>query len=115
MAEKWLGAVPFDPKVNKPIQLPHGGIATEYTATIELNGKYAVVPQIWFKSDKPVYYDRGKDQLMSIVQQYEDATGKSFPRFDTISDADKYAIQRSKSGGASKSLLTRSAEMNSKK
>jgi hypothetical protein len=52
---------------------------------------------------------------MSIVQQYEDATGKSFPRFDTISDADKYAIQRSKSGGASKSLLTRSAEMNSKK
>ena len=107
MADKWMGAVPFDPKINKPIELPAGRIATEYTATIEVGGKYLVVPQIWFKGNKPVYYDRGKDQLMSIVQQYEDATGKSFPRFDSIDAADKYAVERSKSGGASKTLLAK--------
>ena len=101
MADKWTGASPFNPKTDKPIELPGGGKATEYTATIEVDGKFVNVPQIWFQNGKPIFFDAKAGRRLDImVNRYEAATGKMFPRFNTEAEATKAARKRSTSGGA---------------
>ena len=108
MADKWTGASPFDPTKDKPIELPDGRIATEYTSTIEIDGKFVNVPQIWFLNGKPLFFDaRDNRKLDMMVASYERGTGKKFPRFDTEDEAVGAAKSRSLAGGASKSLLAK--------
>ena len=108
MSDKWTGATPFDPKKHKPIELPNGGSATEYTATIEIDGKFVNVPQIWFQGNKPLFFDSGLGRSLDImVSSYERGTGKMFPRFDTEAKASDAARKRSAVGGATRSLLVK--------
>lgn len=108
-ADKWTGPSPFDPKKDKPIQLPGGSNATEYTATIEMDGKFVNVPQIWFQNGKPMFFDAetGWRSLFTMVKSYEAGTNKLFPRFNTVAEAEAAAIERSTAGGATKSFLAK--------
>ena len=107
MGDKWTGASPFNPRTDKPIELPGGRKATEYTTTIEIDGKFVNVPQIWFQNGKPIFFDaKAGRRLDMMVERYESGTGKKFPRFNTEAEATEAARKRSASGGASKSLLT---------
>lgn len=101
---------PFDPKKHKPIELPNGGMATEYTATERSpDGKWWNIPQIWFNpAGNPTYPAR----YQNIAEAYEKKKGEQvFQRFDSQEEAVSAAQGRSDSGGGTsknsrKSLLT---------
>ena len=94
-----IGLQPFDPKVNKPIPLPGGGQATEYSATTldPTSGKFVVHPQIWFWGKEPRYL--AGEQGLGAALVYEMNGGSPFPRFDTVDQADAWARSRSDAGG----------------
>ena len=94
-----LGLQPFNPETNKPISLPGGMQATEYTTTsIDPNsGKYMIHPQIWFNGQEPKYL-QGEAGLQAALI-YEMNGGNAFPRFDTAEEADAWARNRSQGGG----------------
>ena len=101
--------IPFNPKIHKPIDLVGGRKATEYLASERSpEGGAWNIPQIWFNSDtgKPSYLSG--DKAWNEAKNYEDRTGKKFPRFKDISAAVEAAKARSRKGGASKkSLISR--------
>ena len=103
---------PFDPTKHKPIDLPGGRKATEYLASEQSpEGKAWNIPQIWFdvKTGEPKYFTG--DKAWNAAKEYEDTTGKKFPRFTNIDSAVNAARNRSAEGGASKkSLMDRSEE-----
>ena len=93
--------IPFDPEKHKAIDLPGGRQATEYTATAEAPGGGAWnIPQIWFnnKTGEPKLLTG--DAAWNASKDYEDSTGRRFPRFPSISAAEKAAAGKSKAGGA---------------
>lgn len=93
--------IPFDPKKHKAIELPGGRKATEYTSTAEAPGGGAWnIPQIWFnkKTGEPKLLTG--DAAWNASKDYEDSTGDRFPRFPSISAAEKAAAGKSKAGGA---------------
>jgi hypothetical protein len=94
-----IGLAPFNPDVNKPISLPGGSQATEYSATSldPSSGKYVVHPQIWFSGQEPRYLE-GENGLEAALI-YELNGGAAFPRFDTAAAADAWASGRSDAGG----------------
>jgi hypothetical protein len=94
-----IGLQPFNPEVNKPISLPGGRQATEYSATSldPQSGKYVVHPQIWFSGQEPKYLEGEKGLEAALV--YEMNGGTAFPRFDTVEQADAWARSRSSGGG----------------
>tara|TARA_R110000782_G_scaffold87942_1_gene170011 strand:- start:507 stop:833 length:327 start_codon:yes stop_codon:yes gene_type:complete len=97
---------PFDPKKHKPIDLPGGQRATEYLASEESpEGQAWNIPQVWFnvETGEPNFF-KG-DQAWNAAKNYEDKTGKKFPRYESISKAVEAAKDRSSSGGATKSSL----------
>ena len=100
---------PFDPEKNVGQDVfGVGEPSTEYLTTIKLeDGSAMVVPSIWWdKEGKPRFFgdlesktpDEGTVRLMA--ESYEQVTGKMFPRFENVTDADKFARARSKAGGA---------------
>jgi hypothetical protein len=94
-----MGLHPFDPKVNQPVPLPGGSVATEYTGTWQDDqGRWFVAPQIWWGPDgQPAFLgeDRGRD--MALL--YEQMGNAPFPRFNALAQADAYAAARSHGGG----------------
>ena len=90
---------PFDPTRNKPVQLPAGGQATEYSATSQApDGSWIVHPQIWWQPDgEPRYFPDA--QSLAVAMYYEQITGHKFPRFASPSEADAFASGRSQKGG----------------
>ena len=93
--------IPFDPKKHKAIELPGGRPATEFTATEEAPGGGAWnIPQIWFNSKTGEPKLLTGDAAWNAAKDYEDSSGKKFPRFTSISVAEKAAAKKSKSGGA---------------
>ena len=98
--------IPFDPKKHKPISTVGGRSATEYLASEQSpEGKAWNIPTIWFdsKTDKPKLLTG--DKAWNAAKNFEDKTGKKFPRFETIALAVEAAKARSKKGGASKKSL----------
>lgn len=73
---------------------------TEYTMTFEdPSGKFVVVPSIYMnENNKPVQFTK-ESQVFNAAMNYEQSSGKRFPRFNTPEEADKFAEKRSKSGG----------------
>ena len=93
-----LGLAPYDPKTNKPISLPGGEYATEYTATSQLpDGSWVVHPQIWWDAEGNPHWLG--EQSLEMALLYEDNTGSVMPRFETENDANKFAATRSSGGG----------------
>ena len=93
-----LGFAPYDPEANKPVDLPGGEYATEYTATSQLpDGSWVVHPQIWWDSEgNPRWLG---EQSLDMALLHEANTGSAMPRFETEADANKYAATRSSVGG----------------
>ena len=98
--------IPFDPKKHKAIDLPGGSKATEYTATAEApDGGAWNIPQIWFNSKTGEPKLLTGDAAWNAAKDYEDSSGRKFPRFTSISVAEKAAAGRSDKGGASEKAL----------
>tara|TARA_R110000787_G_scaffold84374_4_gene180889 strand:+ start:4155 stop:4502 length:348 start_codon:yes stop_codon:yes gene_type:complete len=102
-----LNLRPFDPEVDRPIDLPGGSGATEYLATSydPDTQSWIVHPQIWFdrKTGEPKYLG-GKNGLMA-TRALEIMGNPMFPRFKTVEEADIFASDRSQSGGAQQSTI----------
>jgi len=108
--------VPFNPSIHEPKDIGLGGPSTEYLVTIDSpDGQVMVVPSIWWdKEGNPTFLgdletgDIAVEDILKNVQEYEQETKQSFPRFGTagVPDnyriADRFAASRSKAGGASK-------------
>ena len=112
MAKKQVRAslIPFDSKLHKPQDLGLGGLSTEYTATVDApDGSVFLIPTIWWDSEGKPTYIKDTDKAAALALEYEKTTGKQFPRFPAgaYKEADKYAADRSKAGGASVSPLAR--------
>ena len=73
---------------------------TEYTMTVkDPSGKFVLVPSIYMnENNKPVQFKK-ESQVFNAAMNYEQSSGKRFPRFNTPEEADKFAEKRSKSGG----------------
>lgn len=100
-----LKLAPYDPKKNTPQDLGLGGVSTEYTATVDTpQGTYKTIPQVWFRPS-------GKAQLVPedlaryLAGLTERVTGRSFPEYQSVDEADLDASMRSRGGGAEKQSL----------
>jgi hypothetical protein len=73
---------------------------TEYTMTVkDPSGKFVLIPSIYMnENNKPVRFTQ-ESQAFNAAMNYEQSSGKKFPRFKTPEEADKFAEKRSKSGG----------------
>ena len=101
-----LGLQPFDPSKHSAQDLGLGGMSTEYTATgYDPSGLVFNYPTVWFDQDGVAYYL--PSEAYSLAIDYENATGKRFPRFDDLGQGAEMAMHRSALGGAAKGLLAR--------
>jgi hypothetical protein len=73
---------------------------SEVTMTFEdPSGKFVVVPSIYMnENNKPVQFTK-ESQVFNAAMNYEQSSGKKFPRFNTQEEADNFAEKRSDSGG----------------
>lgn len=96
---------PFDPKKHKPKDVGLGGPSTEYLATEEApSGGFWNIPQIWYdRNGTPHLLDA--DAAWMMARDYEAATGKRFPRFETPGAGSFNAMNRSAQGGGALGLL----------
>jgi hypothetical protein len=102
------GLVPFDKDIHTPRDVGFGGPSTEYTMTVDApDGQVAVIPSIWWDTngEPVVLQDQREAERQSF--EYEQQTGKQFPRFSPkdYASADQFAQERSLQGGAEKGPL----------
>jgi hypothetical protein len=99
---------PFDPEKHSPIQTAGQSTATEYTSTTESpDGDVWNIPQIWFSVETGEPVLKTGDDAWAAAYEYEKQTGKMFPRFNSIPEAESAAQSRSDQGGASEQPLAR--------
>jgi hypothetical protein len=99
---------PFDPEKHDPIQTAGQSTATEYTSTTESpDGDVWNIPQIWFSVETGEPVLKTGDDAWAAAYEYEKQTGKMFPRFNSIPEAESAAQSRSDQGGASEQPLAR--------
>ena len=81
---------------------------TEYTMTVQdPSGKFVLVPSIYMnENNKPVRFTK-ESQALKAAMNYEQSSGKKFPRFKTPEEADKFAEKRSQSGGVKNGPLAK--------
>jgi len=93
--QQQFGLSPFDPKKNVPQDFGLGGMSTEYVSTDQDDkGNLLNYPTIWFSPDGTGNMLSPEDGLQQAAA-YEYATGKKFPRFNSIGNADTFAQHRS--------------------
>lgn len=98
------GLRPYDGAQDVPRDVGLGGLSTEYLATNDApGGGFWNVPQVWWTSGGPVVVS--PEQAQGFAQDYEAATLKRFPRFDTPGAGAFAAMNRSAMGGAQASPL----------
>lgn len=99
---------PFDPSKHTPQDVGLGGVSTEYLITVDSpDGGVMVIPSIWWDEEgKPQLIEK-VDEAVSLALEYEKGNNKQFPRFapKAYKEADEFARNRSKAGGASKKAL----------
>ena len=66
-----------------------------------------VIPSIWWDEKGKPQLIEDQDEAVSLALEYEQGNDKQFPRFapKAYKEADEFAQQRSKAGGASKQAL----------
>ena len=81
---------------------------TEYTVTVQdPSGKFILIPSIYMnENNKPVHFTQ-QSQALRAAMNYEQSSGKKFPRFNTPEEAGKFAEKRSKSGGVKNGPLAK--------
>ena len=101
-----LGLEPFDPSKHSAQDVGLGGMSTEYIATdYDSEGRPFNYPTIWFDQSGKAYYL--PDQAYSLAIDYENVTGKRFPRFEEVSHGAWSAMNRSAMGGATQGVLAK--------
>jgi len=92
---------PFNP--GEKVDNSDGSYSTERTVTVQMpDGQWAVVPSLWMENNSPRdYAPEGDDYIAEISNEYETSSKKKFPRFSSIDEAEKFAVERSAGGGAS--------------
>ena len=99
-ANEQFGLTPYEPGINFPQDVGLGGISTEYTATdFDPNGQVFNYPQIWYDRQgmaNVLPQDQAYDQALA----YENGTAQRFPRFNSLENAETFAVNRSAMGGA---------------
>lgn len=94
-----LGLRPLEGK--ERVLNPDGSYSTERTVTLTFGNQFLVAPSLWMSQKGPIDLRGDEDAILNSVLQYERRTGKRFPRFNDLTESEKYAVQRSLAGGAS--------------
>lgn len=100
---------PFDPAINRPRPNADGSVSTEVTRTIQFpDGSWANVPSLWWGEGDAVrdFGEMGDDQIGGLASQYEQSSGKQFPRFSDLPSAEAAAKSRSNAGGGGQGVIT---------
>ena len=104
---------PFDPRINKPRPNADGSVSTELTRTVQFpDGSWGNVPSLWW-GDGESYRDFGNledDQIAGLASNYEAQSGKAFPRFGSLAEAEAAAKTRSAAGGGETGTITTGAK-----
>jgi hypothetical protein len=97
--QEQFGLHPFDPRSDKPQDMGLGGISTEYISTdTDQQGNMLNYPTIWYSKDGTANL-LSPQEAMQQAMQYEYATSKRFPRFNSAGNAGTFAEHRSAMGG----------------
>ncbi len=99
---------PFDNEKHTPQDVGLGGLSTEYLITVDSpDGGVMVIPSIWWDEEGKPQLIEDQDEAVSLALEYEKGNNKQFPRFapKAYKEADAFAQERSKAGGASKKAL----------
>ena len=105
--------IPEDEEALRPlnnseaIENPDGSKSTERTVTLEEEGEFIVAPSLWMGPDGVVDLAGDQNAIIEAITRYEELTGKFFPRFATVEDANEFARERSESGGSASGPLAR--------
>ena len=103
-----MSLVPFDYTKHKAQDVGLGGLSTEYLITVDSpEGGVMVIPSIWWDEEGNATLIEDEEEAVKVAIDYEKKTDKQFPRFapKAYQEADKFARDRSKAGGATKSFL----------
>lgn len=104
-ANEQFGYHPYRPGYDFPQDVGLGGISTEYTATdLDPNGQVMSYPQIWY-DQQGMANVFPQDQALAQSLAYENGSGMRFPRYDTLGNAEIFAVNRSAMGGAENTPL----------
>lgn len=99
-----LAVRPYDPSRDHPTDMGLGGLSTEYLRTYDTPfGESVNVPSIWFTESGLPFLS---PDPYSTAMDYEAATGRLFPTYDTTDEAVTAAKMRSANGGAQHRALT---------
>lgn len=114
----WFGDEAAADKILRPLAQGEqrnnsdGSYSTEITTTWQTpDGKWVNVPSLWAGPDgKTKQFDPGdEDGIMNAMVDYERQTGKRFPRYDTVQEAEAAAKARTQAGGAGSGPLASDA------
>ena len=112
--------IPFDPKKHKPKDVGRGGPSSEVIITVDdpITGEVMNIPSVyWDAKGEPTFFDTETDNVQTnrsnqnkaikLALEYEEFTGKKFPRFapKAYQEAGNAARNRSNAGGATQGEL----------
>lgn len=93
---------PID-RTRPEVPMEGGNYGTEYSMTHQLpDGRWQNTPTIW--GGKVLDPRTQYDQIMQNMQQ-DQARGWTFPNFDTLSEAENAAVERSRYLGANRGFV----------
>ena len=84
-----------------------GTRSTERTMSFNVEGEEVVMPSLWMTPDGPVDLSRMPESMIRSTLEFEKRSGKKFPRFKTIQEADSFTAVRTNKGGISTGTLER--------
>lgn len=84
-----------------------GTQSTERTTSFNVGGEEVVMPSLWMTPDGPVDLSRMPESMIRSTLEFEKRSGKKFPRFKTIQEADEFTATRTTRGGISSGTLER--------
>ncbi|WP_133304783.1 hypothetical protein [Mesorhizobium sp. DCY119] len=79
-----------------------GSYSTEVSTTWQQpDGQWTNIPSLWMGPNGPTQFNPDdEDAITATARNYEQARGQTFPRFDSVQDAETSARSRSEQGGA---------------
>jgi len=96
---------PFEP--GEFITNPDGSKSTERTFSFTIGDQVIVVPSLFMGPEGPVDLQDNPKAALDTALEFERTTGKKFPHFKSIGEADAFSRNRSSGGGATHKSLAR--------
>lgn len=105
--EKYRGPRPFDPARDKPIKVNEDDLMTERLISVAApDGGTWAIPTVWFNSSGE-HMEFDAKTAMFAAERYEQSTGKKFPRFTSVEEAEAFIRNRSSKSSAGKQSILR--------